>query len=844
MKLSNVFTVDKKQKMSDFMRDNGVFVFLFIAMLTMYVVSYYNYLLFHSIAEIFSIAISVGIFIVVWNARRFEIKSYVVLIGISFLFAAIFNIFHLLAYKGLGVFPGNTANLATQLWIALRFVEAVSLLLVPFIFNKKINHWLIFVCYSFITIILFLSIFYWKNFPVCFVDGVGLTTFKKVSEFIILIIFVGATAVVFLNRKKISASLRWIVFAALFFNVVGEIFFIFYTNVFALSNMFGHLADIFASFLIYKAVMVVGLSRPYDFLFKDLKNTNDFNQALLAAIPYGIDIVDEKGNIVFVNEKFTQIFGQDALNKKCWQIFKGRDKQCPDCPLYKIGNQEKNISLIKDSYFLNGRTYDISYKEMIYGGKMAILEIFQDVTQRKNTEEKMAHLASFPELNPNPILEMNENGEIIYTNPALKKNHSDIEIKKHDHPFLIGWQDFIAKFKNEKNDVLSREIQVGDFWYDQVVSHVPSSNSFRFYCRNITVKKIMEEKLIKAKNEWEMTFDSVPDLIAIIDNEHRIVRANKAMADKLKTDAGKCIGLNCYNCVHNLSAPIENCPHSRTLKDGKEHFAEIHEDNLGGDFLISTTPIIDKNGSVTGSVHVARDITRQKKADKAKTEFLSMASHQLRTPLSSISLIAELLLRGVGGNIEPAQKKYLKDIFVSAQRMSELITDLLNATRIEMNTFNVNPEKIDIVFEAEKIANDLKFQLEEKQIKLKISTSDNKSHSIMFDKNIFRLMFENLLTNAIRYNSEKGSVEVNIGYQETKVLVSVSDTGCGIPPEEQEKIFGKLFRASNARIISADGEGLGLYIVKSVAQRIGVDVWFEPNSNSSGTTFFISIPVK
>lgn len=1058
-----------------FVYENGVFIFFITSLVILYLVSYYNYLLFHSIAEIFSIVIAAGIFIVVWNARRFEIKSYLVLIGVSFLFVSLLDVFHLLAYKGLGVFPGNTADLATQLWIAMRYLQAFSLLLIPFILNKKINSWVIFIVYSFTAIFLLLSIFYWKIFPICFVDGVGLTPFKKVSEYIITAIFVSSIVIVYFNRKKISDSLRWIILAALFFNALAEIFFTFYTSVFAFSNMLGHLAEILASFLTYKAVIAVGLSRPYDFLFKDLKDTNNFNETLLATIPYGIDIVDEQGNIVFANDSFFQIFGRDASNRKCWQVFKGADEQCRDCPLRQFSNiEELNVSQINDSYFLNGRTYDIFYRGIIYKGKRAMLEVFQDVTERKKIEEKLAHLASFPELNPNPIVELDKSGEIKYLNPAIKNSHPDILDKKSFHPFLADWQGFIDKFKKEKNGVLSREIKVGNFWYDQVISFVPSSNSFRFYCRNITAKKIIEEELIKAKREWEMTFDSVPDLIAIIDKDFRIKRANKAMADKLKLSAGQCIGLNCYNCVHNLNSPLANCPHAKTLQDCQEHFAEIHEDNLGGDFLVSTTPLFDEQGNVSGSVHVARDITdirkvktrlqaifdnstlglsifdqegtiidcneshariaggnrdkiiglnllndiqteglrkatseclagrvghfqgehttvaggkhlimkaefgpifspegkviggvqiiedvtelwkisanlrvifenspvglvlinkdsiivdcneshakimdgtkekiiglnllkdlkneglrravkdclsgkagcfegeytsisgnktfvikaefgpvfsadgkviggvqisedvtRAKEVERAKDEFVSLASHQLRTPLSGISLAAELLLRGISGKLDEGQTGYIKEIFTSAQRMSDLITDLLNVTRIELGTFNIKYEDISLVELTEQVIHDLESQIKKKNLRIE-KDFDFSIPEVEFDKNGFNLIIDNLITNAIRYTPEKGRIFVSIKRAGDDVLIKVSDTGCGIPPGEEEKVFKKLYRGSNARDISENGEGLGLYIVKSVADKVGAKVWFEANKQSPGTTFFVTLPI-
>lgn len=135
--------------------------------------------------------------------------------------------------------------------------------------------------------------------------------------------------------------------------------------------------------------------------------------------------------------------------------------------------------------------------------------------------------------------------------------------------------------------------------------------------QDITERKKAEKELVRAKEEWERTFDSVPDLIAILDTEHRIVRANLKMRQRLETEPERCVGQRCYKVVHCSTGPPESCPHALTLIDGREHVAEVHEERLGGDFLISTTPMRDERGEVTGTVHVARDITERKRMEEA-----------------------------------------------------------------------------------------------------------------------------------------------------------------------------------------------------------------------------------
>ncbi|MBZ5513347.1 MAG: PAS domain S-box protein [Acidobacteriia bacterium] len=133
----------------------------------------------------------------------------------------------------------------------------------------------------------------------------------------------------------------------------------------------------------------------------------------------------------------------------------------------------------------------------------------------------------------------------------------------------------------------------------------------------IIERKRAEEGALRAKQEWERTFDAVPDLIAILDDRYRILRANRAMAQRLGVSTEECVGKTCYKVVHGLECPPAFCPHAHTLADGQGHLTEVCEGHLGGSFMVSTTPLVDEQGKPVGSVHVARDITERKRAEEA-----------------------------------------------------------------------------------------------------------------------------------------------------------------------------------------------------------------------------------
>ncbi len=156
------------------------------------ITSQYNYLLFHSVAEWFSIVIGCTIFIISWHTRTITNNSYFAFLGTGYLFVALIDAAHTLSYQGMSIFPGSNHNIATQLWIGARYMQSIILLISPFTLKRKISDVLLLSVFLFITILLLATIFVWQTFPDCFREGQGLTTFKKSSEYIICLVLCGS----------------------------------------------------------------------------------------------------------------------------------------------------------------------------------------------------------------------------------------------------------------------------------------------------------------------------------------------------------------------------------------------------------------------------------------------------------------------------------------------------------------------------------------------------------------------------------------------------------------------------------------------------------------------------
>jgi PAS domain S-box-containing protein len=358
---------------------------------------------------------------------------------------------------------------------------------------------------------------------------------------------------------------------------------------------------------------------------------------------------------------------------------------------------------------------------------------------------------------------------------------------------------------------------------------------------------ILEDVEIE-KEKIDTILHSIGDAVFVVDSSLNIILVNEATENISGFSAAEMKG-NKYsqmlNFIFEETGKINDKFIKEAFKIGKvqemtNHTMLVRKDGAKISVSDSAAPIKDKSGRVTGCVVVFRDVTREREIDRAKTEFVSLASHQLRTPLTTIRWYSEMMLNGDTGEINDKQRKFLVEINKGNQRMVDLVDALLNVSRIEMGTFIIEPFPTDLKELAKSVLGDLKPLIEKKKtiIKENYGTLIGK---IGVDPKLLRMVLLNLFSNAVKYTSEKGTVLISIEKKDSDILIKVADNGCGIPKSSQSKIFTKLFRADNAREKDPDGNGLGLYIVKSVMDNSGGKVWFE-SQEGKGTTFYVLLP--
>ncbi|MBS3813263.1 diguanylate cyclase [Candidatus Bipolaricaulota bacterium] len=375
----------------------GIFAFALTA--GAYFLSTYNYLLFHSLVEIFSIVVAFAIFAVAWNTRSYHDNDYLIFFGIAYLFVGGIDLLHTLAYKGMGVFPEYGSNLATQLWVLGRYLESVSLLIAPVFFTRKLNYKRAFAGYSFASLLLLLSIFYWGIFPDCFVPGSGLTTFKVVSEYVISGILLGGIYLLARFRDRLERSTFYLLATSILLTIFAELFFTFYVSVYGISNLIGHLFKLGSFYLIYLAIINTGLRKPYRLMFKELKDNKERYQSYFEELGDAIFILDmgrdNYGKILDVNTSAEEQTGYSREELSGMNLIEDLVKGGSPKMSYEEANQKLSagdtVSFLEEKRRKNGDEYwtEVVVTPIEYEGKQANLSINRDISERMQAQKSL-----------------------------------------------------------------------------------------------------------------------------------------------------------------------------------------------------------------------------------------------------------------------------------------------------------------------------------------------------------------------------------------------------------------------------------------------------------------------
>ncbi len=370
------------------------------------------------------------------------------------------------------------------------------------------------------------------------------------------------------------------------------------------------------------------------------------------------------------------------------------------------------------------------------------------------------------------------------------------------------------------------------------------------FFHDTTDRRNLEQALESIRNAKEKAIiGAISDGVVACDAKGKIILFNRVMSELTGWSAAEAIGQPHRKVLvfvrENSNRSAEDFMIQAIKRDKTtplaNHLIIIRRDGTRLPIAGGASPIFSESGKVWGCVGVFRDVTRDREIDLAKTEFVSLASHQLRGPLTALNWYGEMLSADVS-NFSPDQKNYLKEIVLGSQRMAKLINSLLEVSRLELGTMAIKPENVRLPALTDEIIRQFQPALSAKSLSVN-KIYDPALPEIKIDASVYNHVLQNLISNAVKYTSPRGKITVRLSPANHRIVLSVSDTGCGISISDQDDMFVKLFRGHNAIKMDPAGQGLGLYITKKMVDRTGGKIWFTSKENQ-GSTFFVSWPLR
>ncbi|MEA2092434.1 MAG: PAS domain-containing sensor histidine kinase [Patescibacteria group bacterium] len=357
--------------------------------------------------------------------------------------------------------------------------------------------------------------------------------------------------------------------------------------------------------------------------------------------------------------------------------------------------------------------------------------------------------------------------------------------------------------------------------------------------------KKIEEVFNQQERRFRAITDNTPDMIARFDEDCRYVYVNKTMEDIFGMSQKDFFWKNDAELgIKGERTPLfcEAINYVFNKKEKKEFYFEENIKNERRYFYAILIPEFFEDGSVASALSITRDITEIKEIDQIKSEFISITTHQLRSPLSAINWCSQTLLSEESGELSEDQRNYLENIRESTQKLIKITDVFLQTTILDLEMFIINSEEVDVVVFLKKIVKSFSDKIEKKNIKL----SEDYDSSIVLenDPRVLSIVFKNMILNAIEYSPENGSVDISLKKEKDNVIFEVGDSGCGIKEKDKNKIFAKFYRSEKARSIKTYGTGLDLYIVKELLIKMKGKIEVEsPNPKfKKGCLFRVTLP--
>ncbi len=860
-------------------------VTLWISLLAVFfLISRHNFLLFHTLAEIFAVSVGLCVFLLVWNTRAFLRNDALLFLGIAYLFIALIDLTHTLAYKGMNIFSSaQDANLATQLWIAARGLEAACLLGYTFLLGRSVPLWTMIMSLSAVTTALFLSIFFWRVFPICHVEGLGLTTFKVMAEYAVCAVLAAAMINLTLRRDRLEPGIYRLLLASMAVTIMAELAFTLYVSVYALPNVIGHILKIISFFLIYLALVRFGLKKPYHTLFLQLaqerealaRSEEKWKNILIHTPQIGIAL-DPKGRIIFANEYFLDLTGwkkEEVLGQDWFDMFIPAE--------HRESIRHFFVSAMSSGHDLAYSTHENEIVDRhgarhIVGWANAltldstglpsdVTSLGIDLTERKHAEEVLIEsrnlYQSLVDNLPLSIMTFDREGKINFVNQfhidGFAKGRLDKEFflgrTLHELPGLVsaGLGPELEKVLqgqslNLPSLFIPRLAAGGSAW--QSIKAIPLFKDGTFsggilMREDITARKLADEALQKSEERLalalEVTNDGLWDWDCVTGKAYFSPHYYAMLG--YTPDEFEASYASWRNLIHpdELAAVEEHI--TRHVASGQFFEIEFRMKSKSGQWLwiMARGQVVERNeeGRAVRMVGTHVDVTDRKNAEyavvrakeaaeaanKAKSEFLANMSHEIRTPLNGIMGMLQLMQTTA---LNPEQLEYSAMAVQSTSRLTSLLSDILDLSRVEAGKMPLRSEIFDLRLKLQQALDLFAPSAMQSGITLRYHFDETLPQKAIGDPIRLQQVLTNLIGNAFKF-TQQGTVSVEAyplparNDDQVRIFFEISDTGCGIPDEALTQLFEPFSQVSQGYTRQYQGAGLGLSICKRLVGLMG-----------------------
>ena len=616
---------------------------------------------------------------------------------------------------------------------------------------------------------------------------------------------------------------------------------------------------------------------------EELRESEERYRQLVELSPDAVYIQSE-GKIAYINAAGAKLFGAEdpaeLLGMQLLELVHPDYRNIMRERLQLVNEEKIKVPFIEERLLrLDGTSVyvEVASTPFIYRNKRAAQVIARDITERRRAEEALRSSQQIIEgiINAIPVRVFWKDKNLVYLggNAAFARDAGFADPKD-----IIGKDDYQMAWRAQADLYRDDDRQVIESGCAKLLVEEPQTNpqgkaltllTSKIPLRDsqgeisgvlgsyldITDRKLAEEKIIKAKREWEDTFDAITEIIFIHDSDGRIIRANKSYEQMAGISLAECVGRPYHEIFPRSDGISKVCRESAV--SGSHALEEMTIDSIGRTFSVRMYPKLDGEGKHLYSVHVMQDITARKKmieaeimketaeaANKAKSEFLAGMSHEFRTPLNAILGFSELMATGLSGPLTDQQKEHVTDIFTSGQHLLSLVNDILDLSKVEAGRMELQMNEFNIEKLVESSIALFKEKAYKQGLQMTFEVAQGLDTMIGDERKIKQVLF-NLLGNAVKFTPDGGRIHVEATVTDDKKFLkySVSDTGIGISPEDQNKLF-KPFEQVDTRLTRKyKGTGLGLSLCKQLVELQGGRIWFESEAGK-GSSFIFVIPTR